>query len=89
MRIMTLSLALVGTALALSGTAAQAQTHARHLHRARIIITTPPATVDPTWPVDYYIVPRYRYRPQDDRIDPYGPPVALSYPEPGGMGIGQ
>jgi hypothetical protein len=30
--------------------------------------------VRPT-PWDYNIIPRYRYRPQDDRIDPYGPPV--------------
>ncbi len=29
--------------------------------------------VRPT-PWDYNIVPRYRYRPEDDRIDPYGPP---------------
>ena len=28
----------------------------------------------PYW--DYNIVPRYRYRPEDDRVDPYGPPVA-------------
>jgi hypothetical protein len=88
MRIKTFSLAMAGTVLALSGTA-QAQTRVHHVHRARIIVTTPPATMDPTWPVDYYIVPRYRYRPQDDRVDPYGPPVAPSYPEPGGMGIGQ
>jgi hypothetical protein len=27
----------------------------------------------PYW--DSYIVPRYRYRPEDDRVDPYGPPV--------------
>jgi hypothetical protein len=25
---------------------------------------------------DYYLDPRYHYRPQDGRIDPYGPPVA-------------
>jgi hypothetical protein len=88
MRLTTLSLALVGTALVLSGTG-QVQAQSHRLHRARVVITTPPATVDPTWPVDYYVVPRYRYRPQDDRVDPYGPPVAPSYPEPGGMGIGQ
>jgi hypothetical protein len=40
--------------------------------RERVIIGVP--VVRPT-PWDYYIVPRYRYRPQDDRIDPYGPPV--------------
>ncbi len=27
----------------------------------------------PYW--DSYIVPRYRYRPEDDRVDPFGPPV--------------
>jgi hypothetical protein len=40
--------------------------------RVRLIVRVP--VVSPT-PWDYYIVPRYRYRPQDDRIDPYGPPV--------------
>jgi hypothetical protein len=39
--------------------------------RARIYV---PVQVErPYW--DSYIVPRYRYRPEDDRIDPYGPPV--------------
>jgi hypothetical protein len=40
--------------------------------RVRLIVRVP--VVSPT-PWDYYIVPRYRYRPQDDRIDPYGPPA--------------
>jgi hypothetical protein len=40
--------------------------------RVRLVVRVP--VVTPT-PWDYYIVPRYRYRPQDDRIDPYGPPV--------------
>ena len=39
--------------------------------RVRLVVTP---VVTPT-PWDYYIVPRYRYRPQDDRIDPYGPPA--------------
>ena len=39
--------------------------------RERIIVR--PTRITPYW--DSYIVPRYRYRPQDDRIDPYGPPV--------------
>jgi hypothetical protein len=38
--------------------------------RERLIVRVP--VVRPYW--DSYIVPRYRYRPQDDRIDPYGPP---------------
>jgi hypothetical protein len=39
--------------------------------RERLIVRVVRPT--PYW--DSYIVPRYRYRPQDDRIDPYGPPV--------------
>lgn len=38
----------------------------------RIIIATPPSP-QPYW--DSYLVPRYRYRPQDDRVDPCGGPV--------------
>jgi hypothetical protein len=42
-----------------------------HKPLTRIIITRQlPA---PYW--DSNLVPRYRYRPQDDRVDPYGPPV--------------
>jgi hypothetical protein len=46
---------------------------------------------DPYWVPDYNIVPRYRYRPQDDRVDtsPNAPPVAPGDVEPGGYGIGQ
>jgi hypothetical protein len=40
--------------------------------RVRLTVTVP--VVSPT-PWDYYIVPRYRYRPQDDRVDPYGRPA--------------
>ena len=41
--------------------------------RVRIIVTTPVEMPVPYW--DSNIVPRYRYRPEDDRVDPYGPPV--------------
>ena len=58
--------ALASTALT-STTAAQART----AKPVRVYITAP--VVTPYW--DSNIVPRYRYRPQDDRIDPYGPPV--------------
>jgi hypothetical protein len=34
-----------------------------------------PAVVAPMPYWDSNIVPRYRYRPEDDRVDPYGPPV--------------
>ncbi len=42
--------------------------------RERPIIRVPVVRTAPYW--DYNIVPRYRYRPEDDRVDPYGPPVA-------------
>jgi hypothetical protein len=78
MRMMTVALAL-GTALVLSnlgtfGAAAQARTD-RVLRepRQRLIVRVPVARPTPYW--DSYIVPRYRYRPEDDRVDPYGPPV--------------
>ncbi len=38
--------------------------------RQRLLVTP---LVTPYW--DSYVVPRYRYRPEDDRVDPYGPPV--------------
>jgi hypothetical protein len=74
MRIMT-AFAL-GTALVLCnlGTfSAAAQARIVREPRVRVIVRAP--EVRPT-PWDYYIVPRYRYRPEDDRIDPYGPPLA-------------
>src|SRR6202051_4116821 len=76
MRIMT-AFAL-GTALVLCNLGTfSAAAHARKAKvvrepRVRLIVRVP--VVSPT-PWDYYIVPRYRYLPQDDRIDPYGPPV--------------
>ena len=77
MRIMTVAFAL-GTALVLFnlatfGAAAQSRT-ARVVREPRVrIVVRPVLTPAPYW--DSYIVPRYRYRPQDDRVDPYGPPV--------------
>jgi hypothetical protein len=70
MRIMTLSFAL-GTALALFSpgmfsSAAEA--------RERLIVRVPVVRPPPYY-WDSNIVPRYRYRPEDDRVDPYGPPV--------------
>ena len=74
MRIMTVSL---GTALVLYlGTfsvAAHAQAQVVREPRERPTIRVPVYGTIPYW--DYNIVPRYRYRPQDDRVDPYGPPV--------------
>ena len=78
MRIVTIAFAL-GTALVLCnpgifGVAAHAQ-EAKVVRqpRERPIIRVPVVRTTPYW--DSYIVPRYRYRPQDDRIDPYGPPA--------------
>ena len=75
MKMMTAALAL-GTALVLSGpgpfgTAAHARTKVVRAQRIYVapIVTPPPYY----W--DSNIVPRYRYRPEDDRVDPYGRPV--------------
>src|SRR5882757_710533 len=72
MRIMTVAL---GTALVLCNLGTfSAATHAQKakvVREPREIIRVPVVRTTPYW--DYYIVPRYRYRPQDDRIDPYGP----------------
>ena len=77
MRIMTVAFAL-GTALVLCNlgtfSAAARAREAKVVREPRVRLIVRPV-VGPT-PWDYYIVPRYRYRPQDDRIDPYGPPVA-------------
>jgi hypothetical protein len=84
MRIMTVAFA-VGTALVLFnlGTfsvAAHAQ-KAKVVRQPpeRVIIRVPLVRTTPYW--DYYIVPRYRYRPEDDRVDPCGGPVVpvISY----------
>jgi hypothetical protein len=71
MRIMTFAL---GTALVLCSLGSlSAAAHARtaKVVRGRLYVTVP--VQRPYW--DSYIVPRYRYRPEDDRVDPYGPPV--------------
>jgi hypothetical protein len=76
MRIMAVAFAL-GTALVLNnpGTFSVAA-HAQDAKvvrepRERLIIRVP--VERPYW--DSYIVPRYRYRPEDDRVDPCGGPV--------------
>ncbi|MBV8699726.1 hypothetical protein [Bradyrhizobium sp.] len=71
MRIMTVAFAL-GTTLVLGGLAMSgAEARVVREPRERLIIRVP--VERPYW--DSYVVPRYRYRPEDDRIDPYGPPV--------------
>ena len=71
MRTMTAAFAL-GTAVVLCGlgTSGAAAKEVRG-SRERLIISVP--VERPYW--DSYVVPRYRYRPEDDRVDPYGPPV--------------
>jgi hypothetical protein len=77
MRTMTAAFALATAVVLCSvgtfGGVAHARTAkvVREPPRQRLVVTVP--TVRPYW--DYYIVPRYRYRPEDDRVDPYGPPV--------------
>jgi hypothetical protein len=84
MRIMTVAFAL-GTALMLCdlGTSS-VPAHAQNVKvvrepRERPIIRVPVVRTTPYW--DYYIVPRYRYRPEDDRVDHCGGPVVpiISY----------
>src|SRR5882762_9394781 len=78
MRIMTVAFAL-GTALVLCNLGTfNAAAHAQKAKvvrepRERPIIRVPVVRTTPYW--DYYIVPRYRYRPEDDRVDPCGGPV--------------
>jgi hypothetical protein len=77
MKIVTVAFAL-GTALVLCNlgtfTAAAQARKAKVVSepQERLIVRVP--VVRPT-PWDYYIVPRYRYRPEDDRVDPCGGPV--------------
>jgi hypothetical protein len=76
MRIVTKTFAL-GTALVLCNLGTfSAAANAREAKVVRepperLIVRVP--VERPYW--DSYIVPRYRYRPEDDRVDPYGPPV--------------
>jgi hypothetical protein len=80
MKIMTFASAL-GAAIVLcnfgtSGAEARAR-NAQVIHEPRRVLIRVPV-IRPT-PWDYYIVPRYRYRPEDDRVDPYGPPLVSSW----------
>jgi hypothetical protein len=71
MKIMTVAFA-VGTALVLCNLGTFTAAAQTRKPQERLVVRVP--VVRPT-PWDYYIVPRYRYRPEDDRVDPYGPPV--------------
>jgi hypothetical protein len=41
----------------------------------RRVVRVPIITAPTPTPWDYYIIPRYRYRVEDDRVDPCGGPV--------------
>jgi hypothetical protein len=87
MRIKTVA-PVLGTALALCAAAPATSKAEVRKPPVRVIIVTP----DPYWIPDYYIVPRYRYNPRDDRVDtsPNAKPVArINHLEFGLLGIGQ
>ena len=71
---MRIAIAVLGTALVLCNVCAlSAAAHAQaRVVRERPLVRVPVWTA-PYW--DYNIVPRYRYRPEDDRVDPCGGPV--------------
>jgi hypothetical protein len=72
-----LGMALVLGNLGISGAEARARkAYVIREPQQRLIVTAP--VLRPT-PWDYNIVPRYRYRPEDDRVDPYGPPLVSSW----------
>jgi hypothetical protein len=75
---------VLGTALALS-TMARADQDRPSARLIRVPVVTPS---DPFWVPDYNIVPRYSYRPQDDRVDtsPNARPMAPSDGDFGGTG---
>src|SRR5262249_6313350 len=75
---MRMAIVALGAAVALCnvGTfgAAQAQNgNGVREPQKRRVIRVPIVRETPYW--DSYIVPRYRYRPEDDRVDPCGGPV--------------
>ena len=72
---MRIVIVALGTALVLCNLGAFSAV--AHAQKARVVRERPPVRV-PVWTApywDYNIVPRYRYRPEDDRVDPCGGPV--------------
>jgi hypothetical protein len=76
---MRIAIAALGAALCLGNVGAfSAAAHAQTTQvvreqRERPLIRVPIVRPAPYW--DSNIVPRYRYRPEDDRVDPCGGPV--------------
>jgi hypothetical protein len=75
---------VLATVLALDTAAHAGSVRKPHHNRIRV----PVVMSDPTWIPDYNIVPRYRYRPEDDRVDtsPYAKPVVPDDWDYGGTG---
>jgi hypothetical protein len=73
MRIITAAFALGAASLLCNVGMAQARPHRVVREPQTRIVVRPLPQPTPYW--DSNIVPRYRYRPEDDRVDPYGPPV--------------
>jgi hypothetical protein len=71
--IAALKAAVVLCSLVTLTAAAHAQNDQVNRGRERAIVRVP--VVKPTYYWDYNIAPRYRYRPEDDRVDPCGGPV--------------
>ena len=76
---MRMVIGALGTALILCSvgalSAAQAQTEVVREPGTRRIVRVPIVTAPTPTPWDYNIIPRYRYRVEDDRVDPCGGPV--------------
>jgi hypothetical protein len=76
---MRIAIVALGTALTLCSvgalSSAQAQTEVVREPQGRRVTRVPIITAPTPTPWDYYIIPRYSYRPQDDRVDPCGGPV--------------
>jgi hypothetical protein len=85
MRILTVALVL-GTLLAPCTAHRAKSVEASNVLHSRVL--APRVTYDPNWIPDYYIVPRYRYNPRDDRVDtsPTAKPVAPAFTDYGGTG---
>jgi len=71
-----LGMALVLGSLGTTATEARTRKVVVRAPQERLIVTAP--VLRPT-PWDYNVVPRYRYRPEDDKVDIYAPPPVPSY----------
>ncbi|MBX9709949.1 MAG: hypothetical protein K2X60_02855 [Xanthobacteraceae bacterium] len=70
MTVVALGAAMLADLVTVGGAAHAQDVGVRERGRRPVVIIRPDR---PYW--DSYIVPRYRYRPEDDRVDPCGGPV--------------